>query len=132
MLNLAKLRADTRGVEHRLHLNNAGASLMPRSVLDVMQEYLKRESEIGGYETADERQDVIAASYDEVAALIGTKLENAAVVANATANVVQAMSSFDFVAGDTIVTNSCNYTSCSVCGVGLARFATIVETAAPS
>ncbi|HEU4748700.1 MAG TPA: aminotransferase class V-fold PLP-dependent enzyme [Gemmatimonadaceae bacterium] len=111
MLNLAQLRADTPGVEHRLHLNNAGASLMPRSVLDVMQEYLKRESEIGGYETADERQDVIAASYDEIAALIGTKPDNVAVVANATAGFVQAMSSFDFVAGDTIITSRCDYTS---------------------
>ena len=72
MLNLAQLRADTPGVEHRLHLNNAGASLMPRSVLEVMQEYLKRESEIGGYETEAERRDVIAASYDEIAVLIGT------------------------------------------------------------
>jgi selenocysteine lyase/cysteine desulfurase len=111
MLNLAQLRADTPGVDHRLHLNNAGASLMPRSVLDVMQEYLKRESEIGGYETADEREDVIAASYDELAALIGTKPENVAVVANATAAFVQAMSSFDFVAGDTIITSRCDYTS---------------------
>jgi selenocysteine lyase/cysteine desulfurase len=111
MLNLAELRADTPGVEHRVHLNNAGASLMPRSVLEVMQEYLKRESEIGGYETEDERQDVIAASYDEIAALIGTKPENVAVVANATAGFVQAMSSFDFEAGDTIITSRCDYTS---------------------
>jgi selenocysteine lyase/cysteine desulfurase len=111
MFNLDQLRADTPGVDHRLHLNNAGASLMPRSVLDVMQEYLKRESEIGGYETADEREDVIAASYEEIAALIGTKPENVAVVANATAGFVQAMSSFDFVAGDTIITSRCDYTS---------------------
>src|SRR5687768_382349 len=111
MLNLAQLRDDTPGVEHRVHLNNAGASLMPRSVLDVMQEYLKRESEIGGYETADEREDVINASYDEIAALIGTKPENVAVVANATAGFVQAMGSFDFVAGDTIITSRCDYTS---------------------
>src|SRR5687768_1057995 len=111
VLNLDQLRADTPGVDHRVHLNNAGASLMPRPVLDVMQEYLKRESEIGGYETADERQDVIAASYDEIAALIGTKPENVAVVANATAGFVQAMGSFDFVAGDTIITSRCDYTS---------------------
>lgn len=76
-----------------------------------MQEYLKRESEIGGYETADERQDVIASSCDEIAALIGTNPENVAVVANATASFVQAMSSFDFVAGDTIITSRCDYTS---------------------
>ena len=77
MLNLAQLRADTPGVDHRLHLNNAGASLMPRSVLDVMQEYLKRESEIGGYETAEVGQDVIAASYDQITAR-NHEAENAA------------------------------------------------------
>lgn len=49
MLNPARLRADTPGLDHRLHLNNAGASLMPRSVLSVMPEYLTRESKIGGY-----------------------------------------------------------------------------------
>jgi selenocysteine lyase/cysteine desulfurase len=131
MLNLAQLRADTPGVDHRLHLNNAGASLMPRSVLDVMQEYLKRESEIGGYETADEREDVIAASYDELAALIGTKPENVAVVANATAAFVQAMSSFDFVAGDTIITSRCDYTSNQIQYASLtARLGVRIEHAA--
>lgn len=131
MLNLAQLRSDTPGLEHRLHLNNAGASLMPRSVLEVMQEYLQREAEIGGYETADERQDVIAASYDEIAALIGTKPENVAVVGSATAGFVQAMSSFDFEAGDTIITSRCDYTSNQIQYASLmARLGVRIEHAA--
>ena len=35
-LDLARLRAETPGSAHRMHLNNAGAALMPQPVLDAM------------------------------------------------------------------------------------------------
>ena len=35
-LDLDRLRADTPGSAHRVHLNNAGAALMPQPVLDAM------------------------------------------------------------------------------------------------
>ncbi len=53
-LDLERLRAETPGVFTRVHLNNAGAGLMPSPVLDAMIGYLRREAEIGGYETAAE------------------------------------------------------------------------------
>ena len=53
-LDLERLRAETPGVSARVHLDNAGAGLMPASVLDAMIGYLRREAEIGGYETAAE------------------------------------------------------------------------------
>ncbi|MBB3452793.1 selenocysteine lyase/cysteine desulfurase [Rhizobium sp. BK313] len=46
------VRAETTGVLHRIHLNNAGAGLMPEPVLNAMLGYLTREAEIGGYEAA--------------------------------------------------------------------------------
>jgi hypothetical protein len=49
-LDLERLRAETPGVAARVHLNNAGAGLMPAPVLDAMIRYLRREAEIGGYE----------------------------------------------------------------------------------
>ena len=53
-------RADTPGCERRNHLNNAGASLMPRPVSDAIHHYLQLESTMGGYEAADVQAHVQA------------------------------------------------------------------------
>ena len=50
---LARWRADTPGCATRLHLNNAGAALMPSVVKDAITAHLGRESLVGGYEAAD-------------------------------------------------------------------------------
>src|SRR3569623_2134120 len=49
---VAAWRADTPGCAHRIHMNNAGARLMPRPVLNAMHEHLSLEGDIGGYEAA--------------------------------------------------------------------------------
>jgi selenocysteine lyase/cysteine desulfurase len=108
---LVAWRLDTPGCEHRNHLNNAGAGLMPRPVIDALTSHLALEAEIGGYEAADARASEIARGYDALADLIGARRENIAVVANATAGFIQALSSFDFQPGDVIVTTRCDYTS---------------------
>ena len=69
MIDLARVRADTPGIAHRIHLNNAGAALMPKPVVDAMLAYLKRESEIGGYETAAENETQLGAVYTSIAQL---------------------------------------------------------------
>ncbi len=35
-MNIPELRADTPGIEHRIHFNSAGASLMPRPVIEAV------------------------------------------------------------------------------------------------
>lgn len=50
-------------------------------------------------EAAGARCDQIAAAYDDLGRLVGSRRENVAIVANATAGFIQAMTSFDFVAG---------------------------------
>jgi selenocysteine lyase/cysteine desulfurase len=108
---LASWRADTPGTAYRNHMNNAGAALMPSPVISAIAGHIKLESEIGGYEAADERSAVIEAGYDDLARAIGTDARNIAVVANATAGFIQALSVFDFVRGDAIITSRSDYTS---------------------
>ena len=108
---IARWRADTPGCAHRNHLNNAGASLMTRPVIDAITGHIALESEMGGYEAADARESAIETTYGELARLIGAKRENIAIVSSATAGSVQTLSSFDFAPGDAIVTTKCDYTS---------------------
>ena len=67
-----------------MHLNNAGAALMPQPVLDAMIGYLRREGEIGGYETAAEAAPRLDAVYGSVARLIGAAPDEVALTENAT------------------------------------------------
>ena len=108
---LSAWRADTPGVAYRNHMNNAGAALMPLPVIDAITDHIDLESEIGGYEASDERSDAIEAGYHDLASIIGTDARNVAVVANATAGFIQALSVFDFTRDDVIITSRSDYTS---------------------
>ena len=94
---------------------------MPQSVLDACTSHLQLESEIGGYEASDARSAEIAQVYGDVGKLIGAKADNIAIVANATAAFIQAMSSFDFKPGDIIVTTRADYTSYQITFLSLAQ-----------
>ena len=118
---LATWRADTPGCAHRNHLNNAGAALMPQPVIDAIVGHIKLEAEIGGYEAADALSDAIKGGYGALADIVGARPENIAVVANATAGFIQALSSFDFSPGDVIVTTRCDYTSNQIQYLALAK-----------
>ncbi len=104
-------RADTPGCAHRIHLNNAGASLMPAPVVRRIAEHLRLESEIGGYEASDRVAEEGERCYDAIAELVGATPRNIAITSSATTAFVQAMSAFDFAPGDVIVATRADYTS---------------------
>jgi selenocysteine lyase/cysteine desulfurase len=77
---------------------------MPAPVVAAIMEHLQRETDFGGYESADNAADLIAEAYAAVAQLVGGQPSNIAVVENATVGFNQALSAFDFRSGDVIVT----------------------------
>ena len=94
---------------------------MPQPVLDAVQQHLELEAEIGGYEASSACAAKIERVYDDVGALINSPPRNIAIVANATAAFIQAISSFDFAPGDVIVTTRADYTSYQITYLSLAQ-----------
>ena len=84
LIDVEQARADTPGCSHVVHLNNAGASLMPRPVLEAVIGHLEREATIGGYEAADEAAARVEHTYEALARLIGASAHEIAIAENAT------------------------------------------------
>ena len=114
-------RADTPACGRRTHLNNAGAALMPRPVLQAVERHLRLEVELGGYEAEDAAAEMLHATYEEIARLCGTKARNIAMVESATTAFSQALSAFDFETGATLVTTRNDYISNQLMYLSLSR-----------
>lgn len=124
-------RADTPGCARLVHLNNAGAALVPRSVREAIADYLKLEEEVGGYEAADAQAGAVRDSYEAVARLLGTEARNIALVQNSTVAFAQAVSAFDLGAGDSILTSRADYASNQIMYLSLARRRGVTIVRAP-
>src|SRR5580704_10309091 len=118
---LTRWREDTPGCANCVHLNNAGAGLMPRSVLETITAHLNCEAMVGGYESSDEAEGAVRAAYSNIAELLGAQPHNIAVVENATVAFFQALSAFDFRPGDVIVTTRNDYISNQLAYLSLSR-----------
>lgn len=105
----------------RIHLNNAGAALMPNAVIDAMQEHIQRETHLGGYEAADAAALEIEDTYQDVARLIGAYPRNIAIVENATVAFSLALSAFDFGSDDVLLTTRNDYISNQLAYLSLAQ-----------
>ncbi len=108
-LDIERIRDETPGVRHRLHLNNAGAALMPQRVVAAITRYLEKEMRIGGYEATIEESAPLEAVYDDIATLIGAQAGEIAIVGNATLAWDQAFYGLDLKPGDRILTAQAEY-----------------------
>ena len=109
--DVARARSDTPGCEGVVHLNNAGAALMPRQVLDAMVGHLERESTVGGYEAAADAHEQVEHVYDAIARLLNCSRSEVAIVENATRAWDMAFYSFAFEPGDRILSSAAEYES---------------------
>lgn len=105
------IRSETPGCCERIHLNNAGAGLMPVPVVQAITDHLELESRIGGYEAAAEREDEIADARANLGRLLAAPTHNIAFAENATGAFVKALSSVDFRPGDVLLTTRNDYVS---------------------
>jgi len=112
-IDVGRERADTPGCHGVVHLNNAGAALPTRPVLDTVIEQLELEARVGGYMAADLVAERSAAVYDSVARLLGAAPEEIALVESATRAWDMACYSLasTFRPGDRILTSASEYAS---------------------
>lgn len=108
---IAAFRKDTTGCSHVIHLNNAGAGLMPNPVTRAIQDHITLESTIGGYEAAALRADLVKDFYSQAGKLFNCKPSNIAFTSSATDSYTRALSSIPFQHGDVILTDNDDFIS---------------------
>jgi selenocysteine lyase/cysteine desulfurase len=84
VFNIRRAREDTRYCDDIVHFNNAGASLMPIPVSDLLHEYLRKEERYGGYETAGREIGTLQSFYQMNAKLLNCHPDEIAFSENAT------------------------------------------------
>lgn len=119
-MDINKIRQDIRGLaDGKIFLNNAGSSLMPNVVTDVMTDYLKQEEISGGYHVANVNASALDGFYDETAKLINAQPCNIAFATSATEAYTKALSSIIFKEGDVIITTADDYISNQITFISL-------------
>jgi len=108
---LKALRTKTPGVEHNIHFNNAGASLMPESVIKAIHQHIELEAQIGGYEAASQKRREIGQFNQALARLLNTAPEQIAFAGSATQAYNTALSSVPLKAGDIVLITNEDYVS---------------------
>jgi len=109
--NIKRAREDTSACNLIIHFNNAGSSLMPKPVSEILHGYLHKEERYGGYETAVSENKAIENFYDAAAKLLNCDTGEIAYIENATRAWGMAFYSFKFQAGDRILTTISEYGS---------------------
>lgn len=112
-IDVARERAATPGCHDVVHLNNAGAALPTRRVLDTVIGHLELEARVGGYMAADLVADRSASVYASVARLVGARPDEIALVESATRAWDMACYSLaaTFRPGDRVLTSVSEYAS---------------------
>lgn len=109
MMDIDRIRRDTPAASRLAYLHNAGAALMPASVVAAMKEHIDLESEIGGYAAADREARRLESVYGSVARLLNAAPDEIALMENATVAWQMAFYALPFSKGDRILTAEAEY-----------------------
>lgn len=120
-MDIETIRAQTPGCLNMVHFNNAGASLMPNSVLNAINRHLRLETEIGGYEAAELKRKEVKKFYQHAATLLHCSNRNIAFCSNATDAFSRALLSIPFEQGDIILTTENDYISNQIAFLSLKK-----------
>jgi cysteine desulfurase/selenocysteine lyase len=110
-IDVQRARQETPGCATVLHLNNAGAALMPAPVLDATIGHLQLEATIGGYEAAERASGATTRAYEALARLLGCDGDEVAIVDSATRAWNNVFYALPFAPGDRILTSAPEYGS---------------------
>lgn len=113
-VDVERARADTSGVDHRVHVNNAGASPPPDVVLAATLDYLRTEARDGGYETAVSRLEDLDRVYREAATMLNCSENEVAFQQNASQAWWAGFNAVPLVAGDRILATTAEYVSSGI------------------
>ena len=108
-LDVDALRRDTPSLLERVHLNHAGASPSPGSVVERVVEHLRLEAEIGGYEAAATVADELDGVHASVARLLGASAGEVALCDSASSAWLRAFLALPLRAGDVVLTCRSEY-----------------------
>lgn len=126
-IDVDRVRADTPAADHRIHVNNAGASLPPEPVIRATVDYFETESREGGYETATARADDLDRAYRETARMLGCDETELAFQQNASQAWWAAFNSVPLAPGDRILASSAEYVASGIALVQIAEQGIEVE-----
>lgn len=132
MIDIERIRADTPAVSRLAYLHNAGAALMPLTVVAAMKQHIDLESEIGGYAAANRESDRLDAVYGSVARLLNAAPDEIALMENATVAWQMAFYALPFRAGDRILTAEAEYAANYVAFLQVAKRTGAVIDIVPS
>ncbi len=102
-------RSLTPGCAEVLHLNHAGASLLPQPVLDAVVGHLELEARTGGYEAAALAAPALDRTYAAVAELLGCRPHEVALTDSASRSWASIAYSVPLEAGDQVLTSRAEY-----------------------
>jgi selenocysteine lyase/cysteine desulfurase len=132
MMDIDRIRRDTPAASRLAYLHNAGAALMPASVVAAMKEHIDLESEIGGYAAADREARRLDSVYGSAARLLNAAPDEIALVENATVAWQMAFYALPFSKGDRILTAEAEYAANYVAFLQVAKRTGAVIDVVPS